>query len=89
MLRLNWTHEQTWYVSCGCVVPAMACMASSHSTQHPAPSTPRSPLSIERWASLSTAQKIFQFPNLKSQFPETRKGSEKSRMASHRAGRTT
>ena len=70
MLRLNWTHEQTWYVSCGCVVPAMACMASSHSTQHPAPSTPRSPLSIERWASLSTAQKIFQFPNLNSQKPE-------------------
>jgi hypothetical protein len=39
MLRLNWTHEQTWYVRCRCVAAAMACMASSHSTQHPAPST--------------------------------------------------
>lgn len=89
MLRLNWTHEQTWYVRCGCVVPAMACMASSHSTQHSAPSTQHTQITVVHRTLGLALHCTENFSVLKSQLPETRKGSEKSRMASHRAGRTT
>jgi ribosomal protein L32 len=43
---LYWTHEQTWYIRCGWVVAAMACVASSHSTQHPAPSTQHTQITV-------------------------------------------
>lgn len=45
-LMLYWTHEQTWYIRCGWVVAAMACVASSHSTQHPAPSTQHTQITV-------------------------------------------
>ena len=81
MLRLNWTHEQTWYVRCGCVVPAMACMASSHSTQHSAPSTQHTQITVvHRTLGLALhCTENFSVPKSQISIPRNQKGQrEKS-----------